>query len=57
MWCAAQVARLAKEKIPDATEPFEETLDSFLTLMLVPTFRTVLKRRGIAVPLAPNSSA
>ena len=48
------VARLAKEKVPDAAEPFEETLDSFLSLVFIPTFRTILKKKGIAVPVAPE---
>ena len=46
------VARLAREKIPNSEEPFEATLDSFLTLLFVPTFRACLKKRGVTVPLA-----
>ena len=48
------VARLAHEKVPNATTPFHETLDSFITLIFVPAYRTALKKRGIAVPYAPS---
>ena len=50
------VARLAREKIPASTEPFDEVLDSFLTLMFEPTYRANLKKRGLTVPLAPKPS-
>ena len=49
------VARLAREKIPRSSEPFAQTLDAFLSLVFVPTYRTVLKRKGIVVPLAPKA--
>ena len=35
------VTRLAREKVPDATEPFEATLDAFLTLHFVPAYRSL----------------
>ena len=50
----SMVARLAREKIPESDEPFEVTLDSFLSLMFVPAFRGALKKRGVAVPLASD---
>lgn len=40
------VARLAKAKVLDSYEPFEDTLDSFLTLRFVPIFRKLLAKRA-----------
>ena len=45
-------ARLANEKVPNADGSFAETLDTFLTLFFAPTYRTLLKKRGVNVPLA-----
>ena len=45
------VARLAREKVPESSEAFASVLDSFLSLVFVPTYRTVLKKKGILVPV------
>ena len=46
------VARLCNEKVPEAyNEKYSVTLDSFLSLVFVPTYRTVLKKRGVTVPV------
>lgn len=53
------VARLAREKVPHSEEPlsaFETTLHSFLSLVFIPTYRRVLKKRGIAIPIEKNLS-
>ena len=45
-------ARLANEKVSNTDVPLAESLDTFLTLFFAPTYRTLLKKRGIEVPLA-----
>lgn len=48
------VARLAHEKVVDAAGPFASTLDAFLTLIFVPTYRKILKARGYTVPVTDD---
>lgn len=48
--CVCAIA--SHTQVPDSVEPFAATLDSFLGLVFVPTFRNVLKLRSLTVPLA-----
>ena len=46
------VGRLAREKIPESTEPLASTIEAFLTMVFVPKYRKLLKARGVVVPIA-----
>ena len=47
------VVLLAREKVPDSTEPFATTLESFVGLIFVPTYRALLKKRGSGAVIIP----
>lgn len=46
------IGRLAREKILEASEPLASTIDSFLHLIFIPTYRKLLKPRGVVVPIS-----